>query len=246
MFLRMVTHAIRNDALENSADTYNESIMPALKKTSGCVFASYLQSTSNPQECISFTIWNSQKESSAYEESGLYKQLVDTLRPFFTESTEYKLELSADFTLEYTPVADEPTIQIFSESVTGSEHISSLKAAPFAVQILSLTVQDDKKDDFETIFTSEIQPKYKSQKGFIDLILIRQQREFFVISFWDETVDIQSPTGAQSLNEFFQSVNKTLPSFIQWRTAHKSAAATTASSEEMKTTIYRCLAAEWF
>ena len=62
MFLRMVTHAIRKEALENSAETYNTSIMPALGTTKGCVFASFLQSTSNPQECISFTIWNSQKE----------------------------------------------------------------------------------------------------------------------------------------------------------------------------------------
>jgi hypothetical protein len=242
----MVTHIIRAEESEKNAEVYARLILPALRSTQGCVFASLLQNTGNAQECVSLTIWKSRKESTDYEESGLYLHLVDSLRPFFAESTEWKLELSEDLSLEYTPIQVEPTVERFDESVAGSENISRLKAKPFAVQILALTVQEDQIHAFETIFSSDIHPKYKIHKGFIDLILIRQHHKFHIISFWDETVDIQSSSGIHSISQLLESIHKILPSYVRWRVSHSTAAHTSASSEDLKATLYRCLTAEWF
>ena len=121
MFLRLVTHIIRAEETEKNAEVYARSVLTALRTTRGCVFASLLQNTGNPQECISLTIWNSRKESTDYEESGLYEKLVDSLRPFFAASSEWKLELSEDLSLEYTPVKIEPTVAGFDESVAGAK-----------------------------------------------------------------------------------------------------------------------------
>lgn len=246
MFLRMVTHTMRSEESEKMAETYHRSVISNLRTTKGCVFASLLQNTVNTQECISLTLWNSQKESFDYEESGLYKQLVDSLRPFFVASDDYELKLSEDLSLEYTPIQVEPTVERFNNSVAGSEEISRLKVKPFAVQQLTLTVQEDQKDTFESIFSTDIHPKYKIHKGFIDLILLRQQREYHIISFWDETVDIESTTGIHSSNELLTSIYKILPSFIQWKVSHSSAVHTSVSSEDIKATVHRCLVAEWF
>jgi heme-degrading monooxygenase HmoA len=246
MFLRMVTHTIRSEESEGMAETYHRTVLSTLRLTQGCVFASLLQNTVNTQECISLTIWNSQKESFDYEESGSYQQLVDSLRPFFVVSDEYTLTLSEDLSLEYTPIQVEPTVERFNNSVTGSEKISRLKTNPFAVQILTLTVQEDQIHTFENIFSSDIHPKYKTHKGFIDLILLRQQRAYHIISFWDETVDIQSTSGIHSINELLTSIYKILPSFIRWKVSHSSAVHTSASSEDIKATVHRCLVAEWF
>jgi heme-degrading monooxygenase HmoA len=83
MFLRMVTHIIRAEESETWSEVYTQSVLSALRSTEGCVFASLLQNTGNAQECVSLTLWKSQKESSDYEESGLYTRLVDILRPCF-------------------------------------------------------------------------------------------------------------------------------------------------------------------
>ncbi len=246
MFLRMVTHIIRAEETETWAEVYTQSVLSALRSTEGCVFASLLQNTGNAQECVSLTLWKSQKESTDYEESGLYTRLVDILRPFFVESTEWKLELSKDLSLEYTPILVEPTVERFDNSVAGSENISRLKAKPFAVQILTLTVQEDRVRNFETIFSSDIHPKYKVHKGFIDLILVREHHKFHIISFWDETVDIESSSGIYSINQLLESIDKILPSYVRWRVSHETAAHTSASSEDLKATVYRCLTAEWF
>jgi heme-degrading monooxygenase HmoA len=246
MFLRLVTHIIRAEESEKNAETYARSVLSGLRSTKGCVFASLLQNTGNAQECISLTIWNSRKESSDYEESGLYLKLVDFLRPFFAESNEWKLELSEDLSLEYTPIKVEPSVEGFDESVAGSESISTLKAKPFAAHILALTVQEDQSHTFETIFSSEIQPKYKTHKGFIDLILVREHHKFHIISFWDETVDIESSSGIRSIPHLLESIYKILPSSVRSQVSRTGAVHSSASSEEMRSAVYRCLSAEWF
>ncbi len=180
------------------------------------------------------------------EESGLYTRLVDILRPFFAESTEWKLELSKDLSLEYTPIQVEPTVERFDDSVAGSENISRLRAKPFAVQFLTLTVQEDQSRAFESIFSSEIHPKYNMHKGFIDLILVREHHKFHVISFWDETVDIESSNGVHSIPYLMESIYKILPSFVRWKDFHGSSVHTSATSEDLRAAMYRCLTAEWF
>lgn len=246
MFLRMVTHAIRSSEAEQMAEIYHRTVITALRTTPGCVFAALLQNTANAQECISLTIWNAPKDSYDYEESGLFRQLVNTLRPFFVESNEWKLELSEDLSLEYTPIQSEPTVERYNESDEGAKEIAARKAIPFAVQILTLSVQEEKIQEFRTIFSSEIHPKFKTHKGFIDLILVRQDREFHVISFWDETVDIQSASGIHSINDLLRSIHSILPSFIRWKVSHRSTSHTSASSEDIKATVHRSLVAEWF
>ena len=246
MFLRMVTHIIRAEDSEKNARTYAGSVLSGLRTTDGCVFAALLQESSNPQRCISLTIWSARDASVAYEESGLYQKLVDSLRPYFLETDEWKLELSEDLSLQYTPVRVEPSVEGFDETLVASGSLAGLKRNPFAVHILAVSVLEEHVGNFEKILASEIYNRYRHIKGFLELVTVRQQRTFFVISFWDETVDLQSSSGVHSLDRLGESVSAMLPSFIQWKATHKHEAQLSASSEDVKASVYRCLTAEWF
>jgi heme-degrading monooxygenase HmoA len=245
MFLRMVTHAIRDDAAEHMKTAYGRHVMTALRTTPGFAFAALLQNTANLQECISLTIWESQALSSAYEASGLYRQLVDALRPMFSESNEWKLELSADLSLEYTPIVVEPTVEGFNGSGPGTEQIRPLRSMPFAIHMITLSVLEAKLDQFESLFRTDILPAFKSQKGFIELIRLRKQHEFHIVSFWDETVDI-GPSGALSLGPLPDSVAGVIPSYARWQSSRRAGTHAFASSEDIRSSIHRCLLAEWF
>jgi heme-degrading monooxygenase HmoA len=245
MFLRMVTHTIRDEEVLHMAATYERRILPALKKTAGCVFAALIQNIDDHRECISLTLWRSPEEAREYEASGLYLQLVNSLRPFFSESTEWKVQLNEDYSLENVPVQIEPEVVGYTNSVAGSDEFKGLSAKPFAVQIVTLSVQEDHVVDFERIFSADIHPKYKTYKGFIDLILLRQNREYHSISFWDETVDITTSSGIHSINQLVKAIYSVLPVFVQWRVSHRGAARTSASSEDIKATVHRCLVGEW-
>jgi len=246
MFLRMVTHIIRAEDSEKNARTYAGSVLSGLRTTKGCAFAALLQESANPKHCVSLTIWTSRQASVVYEESGLYEKLVDSLRPFFLETDEWKLELSEDLSLQYTPVRTEPSVEGFDETLVTSVELSGLRENPFAAHILAVTVLQEQVGEFEKKLSSDIDERYREIKGFLELITVRQDRTFYVISFWDQTVDLQSPSGVRLLDRLGESLSELLPAFIQWKVSHERAARFSASSEDVRSSVYRCLASEWF
>ena len=61
---------------------YEQTILPALKPVAGFQGA-YLFNDPTTGEGFSLTFWASEKDAIAYEQSGLYTQLIEKLRPFF-------------------------------------------------------------------------------------------------------------------------------------------------------------------
>ncbi len=246
MFLRMVSMAVRKEQIHQFSDAYNKNVISILRTTPGCVFASLLQNIKGHSEGVSLTIWNSQQEAQAYEASGVFKRLVEVLRPFYAESTEYTLQLSEDLSLEYFPVIEEPTVKGYTDSNADTGFVDPAKSTPYAVHVVSLAIEPANADEFGQIVTRDILPQYKKEKGFIHLVLLRRGRECQVLSFWDETVDINTALGEQKLNVLLKGIFQVLPSFVQWKVSHHSSAASSASSDDLKATLYRCLTAEWF
>ena len=246
MFLRMVSMAVRKEQIHQFSDSYNQNVISVLRATPGCVFASLLQNIKGDSEGVSLTIWNSQQEAQAYEASGVFKRLVELLRPFYAESTEYTLQLSEDLSLEYSPVIEEPTVKGYSETSAGGGFAGQVKSTPYVVHVVSLAIEPARAGEFEQIVTRDILPQYRKEKGFIHLVLLRRGRECQILSFWDETVDINTALGEQKLNVLLKEIFRVLPSFVQWKVTHQGSATSSASSDDLKATLYRCLTAEWF
>jgi len=245
MFLRLVQHLVKTEYIVDMSATYEREILSGLRRTQGCVFASLLQNVNDPGECVSLTIWESQRAASLYEESGLFPVLLKSLRPYFIESNDWELKLSDDLSIEYTPIPTDPSIKGFDEQ-TEKEGIQKFYTTPYAAKIITLTVQPEKIQEFQDIFVSKLMPKFKSQKGFIHIILLRKSNEFNIISFWDETIDLNSPMGESNLDVFSRSIFEVLPSTVQWQVSHKASRTNYAASDEIKASVYRCLTGEWF
>jgi len=245
MFLRLVQHLVKTEYTVEISATYERKILAGLRSIHGCVFASLLQNVDDPGECISLTIWESQQAASLYEESGLFPELLNLLRPYFIESNDWELKLSDDLSIEYTPIPIDPSIKGFDEQ-TEKEGIQKFYTIPYAAKIITLTVQPEKIQEFQDIFISKIIPKFKSQKGFIHIILLRKSNEFNIISFWDETIDLNPSMGDSSLDVFASSIFEILPSTVQWQVSHKASRTNYAASDDIKASMYRCLTGEWF
>lgn len=246
MFIRMVSMGVHADHSEVFAKAYEDNIISALRIQPGCSFASLLQNIQDPKDCISLTIWESKKETDEYEKSGLFKQLVESLRTFYEESNEFELKLTDDLSIEYTPIQKDPTLQQFDDSDTGKEYIKKFNVTPYAVKIITLTVQNDKVQEFQEIFNTKVIPKFREQKGFIHIILLRKNNEFNIISFWDETIDLDASPGGQNLSTLTRSIFNLLPASVQWQVSHKASRSSFATTEEISASVYRCLTGEWF
>ncbi|MFZ4621498.1 MAG: antibiotic biosynthesis monooxygenase family protein [Bacteroidota bacterium] len=246
MFIRMVSMGVNADHSDVFAKAYEDNIIATLRHQPGCSFASILQNVQDRKDCISLTIWESQNATDEYEKSGLFKELVESLRTFYEASDEFELKLTDDLSIEYTPIQKDPTLKQFDDRDTEKEYIKKFNVTPYAVKIITLTVQHDKIQEFQDIFSSKVVPKFTEQKGFIHIILLRKNNEFNIISFWDETVDLDVSPGGQNLNALTRSIFNLLPSSVQWQVSHKASRSSFATTEEISASVYRCLTGEWF
>ena len=81
-YVRMLTAKVPVDKITEFTRIYEETVLPTLKPVSGFQGA-YLFIDPILGEGFSLTFWASEKDAIAYEQSGLYTQLIEKLRPFF-------------------------------------------------------------------------------------------------------------------------------------------------------------------
>lgn len=244
MFLRLVSHNVRQGQATALAEAYNDNITSVLRQQPGCVFVSLLQNVTNQKECVSLTIWNSKTEADEYERTGVFKQLFDLLVPYFEESNEFTMALNENLSIEYVPVPIEPNVARFDDDQTKKEYITRFNAAPYAAQIIRLSIPSDKSGEFEETFESTITAKYRGHKGFIHLILLRNKMEYTIISFWDETFDFQGMS-SEGIEGLTREIFAFLPDDVQSRLSKKQTKLSTVSSNDIQSFLYRCLTAEW-
>jgi heme-degrading monooxygenase HmoA len=82
-YARTTTVTIPVEKTAEFTRIYEQTILPALKPVPGFQGA-YLFNDPATGEGFSLTFWASEKDATAYEQSGLYAELVEKLRPFFT------------------------------------------------------------------------------------------------------------------------------------------------------------------
>lgn len=88
-FARITTATVPIDKADEFTRVYEQNNLPALKGVRGFE-GIYLLIDRSTGEGYSLTFWASKEDAMAYEQSGLYAQLVDKLRPFFTAAPTLK------------------------------------------------------------------------------------------------------------------------------------------------------------
>ena len=88
-YARTTTVKVPLEKTEEFVRLYEQTILPALKPVAGFQGA-YLFNDPSTGEGFSLTFWASEKDAIAYEQSGLYTQLVEKLRPFFATQPTLK------------------------------------------------------------------------------------------------------------------------------------------------------------
>ena len=96
MYMRIVQAKYKPDFLPEIKEIYDNKIIPRLKITEGCLGVCVIISTIKNDEGISMTLWDSQANAEAYEQSGLYHELLGMVKPFLEDSSEWKIQLSKD------------------------------------------------------------------------------------------------------------------------------------------------------
>jgi heme-degrading monooxygenase HmoA len=91
MIVRLTHFNFSPGKIEELKKFYNEVAIPTVRKQKGNLDCRLLEPVDAKDEYISMTIWDNEAAANAYHSSGVYKQLVDQVRKFFTKEPVLKV-----------------------------------------------------------------------------------------------------------------------------------------------------------
>jgi len=251
MHMRLVQVEVRTGALTNLCDHYSRHVIPALQQTKGCRYAGLLQSAHHPERCISLTLWDSPEDAHAYESGGAYRQLLDETRPYLSESSEYKMQLSQDLTLEYVPVAQEPVVKDYPITAR-SEMTSSGQPAGNAMwlRIVSLKVLPGKLDEYTRLYAKHSIPALRNVRGCRYVYLLEsgdESHEVLSVTSWESKQDAEAYEKSGLFERLLELQKHTLSGLYQWKKSlGKEQASHSATSEDVMVEHYTVLTGQNF
>jgi len=85
MFVRLTYFGFKPDKLKDLKKFYHEVAIPTLKKQKGNLDCRLLEPVDKKEDYISMTTWERKEDAETYHNTGVYKNLVDQVRPFFSK-----------------------------------------------------------------------------------------------------------------------------------------------------------------
>ncbi len=83
MFARLTNFQVKIDKLDETIKTFEDSVIPAAKSQKGFQGA-YLLTNRNTGKGISCTLWDSEADAVANEQSGYYQEQIGKFKDVFT------------------------------------------------------------------------------------------------------------------------------------------------------------------
>lgn len=96
MFVRMTYFGFKPEKLQELKKFYNEVAIPTLRKQKGNLDCRLLEPVDKNEDYISMTTWENKENADAYHSKGVYKDLVDRVRPFFSKEPVLRVYQAQD------------------------------------------------------------------------------------------------------------------------------------------------------
>jgi quinol monooxygenase YgiN len=220
--MRLVQMRVNPKKIFELEKVYERTIIPTLQHTPGCVYAGLVHSLEDENDGISITLWNNQDNALAYERSGKYAALLKALRPFFSDSTEWRVQLSVDLRREFWPAAPEPAVKAYSTDVSelNPSVTPSGQAGSTYLRILTMKLKPEKKHEFVEIYHREIIPGLQKVRGCLDAYLAEGgDNELLSITIWSGLEDAKAYEATGEFDRLKQKVKHTFSNLALWKMA---------------------------
>ncbi len=225
MFMRLVQVKIDPEKISEFKKAYEDSIIPKLQQSPGCVYAGLVQSVEDPNDGISVTLWRDRMDASAYERGGMYARALDEARPFFSEALEWEVQLSVDLRREFWPVPAEPVVKSFDTDVSPlrATGLPTGKSGPAYIRIFSIKVKPERKAEFAEIYHREIIPGLRQVRGCLDAYLSeggKERNELLSITVWSGLDDARAYEATGKFDLLKRKVEHTFSGATRLTMAH--------------------------
>jgi heme-degrading monooxygenase HmoA len=221
MYMRLVQAKYKPDSMAKLRQVYDESIIPRLQTIPGCLCACLIKREVIRNEGISLTLWDSKEHAEEYERSGVFQELLRQAKPYLSDSSEWKIQLSKNLKLEYKPVPEEPVVTSYPTLAQAQGKIPDHeKTSLMYLRILSIKVKPGKMEEFRKIYIEEILPTLYDVKGCRYAFLtenIEEEHEAISVTIWDSKEDADEYESNMIFDTLKKRVEHTFADVYQWR-----------------------------
>jgi heme-degrading monooxygenase HmoA len=217
MHMRFVRLQVKKGRLTDVRRFYKDTVIPAFQETEGCLFASLLQPTGESDESVSMTLWASREHADAYEESGLFDELLDESDDFLADATEWRVRLTGDRGGPISTLQD-PEIENYQVEVAAERETGGTTPSTMHVNILSVRVEPGRFAQLVERYNQLVVPEMMSASGCRAVFLVeglKARSRALSVTVWDsEAAAIRwQRTGklrelTARLSEFFSGLYK--------------------------------------
>jgi len=251
MFMRFLYLGVNPEYLPLLQPFHEKVVIPELQKINGCLFAGLIQSDQETNECISLTLWENKALAEAYEKSEAFKALMKQLKPYLSDSAEWKIHLSEDLELKYEPVGNELTLreyQVIASKDVGFD--STIPGKGLHVRLVSMKLQEGKSDEFRKKYANEIVPALQSTRGCRYIYLtenLHDKNEVISLTIWDSKEDADTYENSGQFSGLVGRVKDLFSHFYQWKVAlEKERGGKVKTSEDLKIDYYAMVSGKRF
>lgn len=166
----------------------------------GCLCACLIKSDLLLDEGVSLTLWDSKEHAEDYEKGVVFNELLEKVRPFLADSSEWKIHLSQYLELEYQPVPEEPVVESYpTVAQTDAKIPDHDNRSLMYLRMLSIETKPGKIDEFRRLYVEEIIPVLCAVRGCRYAFLTENSEEK------DETLSVTIWDSKQDENEYEKS-----------------------------------------
>lgn len=220
MFMRFVNLKVKEGRHQDLARFYEDRVIPALEAASGCLYASLLRPSNDDSECVSMTMWRSKDGAEAYENSGVYDELLDESDDFLAEVSEGRVRSSSEGS-EPIPALQDPEIEAYPVEVAAvGEVVDAVGPQQFFVRIVSARVAAGKFDELKKRFDEVIKPALMATKGCRAVFLVenvKRRSRALSVTIWDSEEDAIRHELSGAFDEHVAKVSEFFSGLYQWR-----------------------------
>lgn len=219
MFMRFVELNIKHHQVMAFERFYNFRTAPALLEVDGCLFAQLIHSVSEESDFVSFTLWSSQEAAQTFQFGGFYDELLAELDPFIEDSSEWKIRLTDDMTLDYSPVKQEPVVQGMPVAAgTAEDEAAQQIGSHTYIRILSAKLEPGNFKEFRRRYDEEVTPGLLAVDGCYAAYMVgtEESKEFISVTIWESRDHAEAFQNSGRFQELFAIVRPLLSSLYQW------------------------------
>lgn len=223
MYMRFVRINIEPDRADDFERLYENRIAPALHDTEGCLFAGLMARRGPTEECISMTLWETAGDARRYEDSGLFETLLEEASTMIADSSEWRIRLSDDLTLQYSAIKEAPVVTASPVESASSDSVApDVRSSEAYLRIVSAKLKPGEFDALAKVYREKIIPALAEVDGCRYAYLVRGMQEedtALSVTLWDSQAQAEAYEQSGRFAELTNYVRPMLSDLLQWKMA---------------------------